>query len=226
MDSKNTSCMKDHNVEVCDNSNLFASVWKRLLAFLLDTFIIGLGSFAITILLILILGMILGGNNIVSSFLFNRSNFMEIVYCFIYLFYFTIQNSRICKGQTIGKRNQRIRVVDSEGEYLNISSSLLRTLVIGLGLFPGIEALSGTILGVFFGTVFLALLFISIYLLFFNKPSRRTVHDLVAGSTVVAIDTEIDLKQILGDDIKLNWQSHKMKILTLILLALLSSICV
>jgi uncharacterized RDD family membrane protein YckC len=107
----------------------------------------------------------------------------------IALLYFGILNSRLGGGQTVGKRILGDRVVGSTGSPLTLSRSILRYLVLGVPwCIEGLALPTSRIpppatvtLSVFVCCVD----FTVIYLYFFNRPSRRSLHDLLSSSMVV-----------------------------------------
>lgn len=104
--------------------------------------------------------------------------------------YFGLLNSRLGGGRTLGKRLLGLRTVGVDGQALSPGRGLLRALVVIVPWFlnnaitdpellrhlPLVVLLS---LLVFGGSLALA------YLLLFNRPSRRSLHDLLAGSVVL-----------------------------------------
>ena len=107
----------------------------------------------------------------------------------IALLYFGILNSRIGRGQSIGKRALRIQVVQSDGSELSPSKSILRFAVIGAPYFANglMLPLSRTPIAV---TTALSILIFgvggaAIYLFLFNRDTRQSLHDLAVGSFVV-----------------------------------------
>ncbi len=104
--------------------------------------------------------------------------------------YFGGLGSRWGRGQTLGMRATGIRLVDLEGSALTPARSALRALVFFLpalangwslpGMTPGAVALGAVLAALVFG-LGPALLAVAI----FNRPSRRSLHDLAAGSVVV-----------------------------------------
>jgi uncharacterized RDD family membrane protein YckC len=116
--------------------------------------------------------------------------------------YLTLGNSKIFKGQTIGKKLLRIRTVDTEGNYLNVIKSLVRSLPIVLLLngyqimfFIITEQNNLYILGfygltiILFGTIYFPLL----------KLNRQGLHDIIVSSQVIPRDRTIKIED------KLNW---------------------
>jgi uncharacterized RDD family membrane protein YckC len=156
-----------------------AGAWRRLGAFLIDVFILGLAGAGLGFLFFDSLAALGGWGRLLG---FATA-----------LGYFGIFNSRIGNGQTPGKRALHVRVVGIDGSTLPPAKSLLRFIPLGLPWFlnnaqlppeltlksPSVNLLAMVIFG---------LALASLYLFFFNRPSRRVVHDFVAGSQVVAAD--------------------------------------
>jgi len=102
-------------------------------------------------------------------------------------------NSSLFGGQTIGMRLLKIRVQTVSGELLSPGQSAVRYLIFAVpyfcnGLFltlhgtpQWVEILAGVVLG----TIFVIGILGNTYLLLFNRPSRRLLHDLVTRSIVV-----------------------------------------
>lgn len=111
----------------------------------------------------------------------------------IALLYFGILNSRFGGGQTLGKRALRIRVVDSSGLPLSVGRSMRRFLVIGVPYFANGLTLptSRVPMSILFMLSFLIFGVggAVIYLYLFNRATRRSLHDLLVGSSVVSVDS-------------------------------------
>ncbi|WP_300672182.1 RDD family protein [Desulfoluna sp.] len=108
--------------------------------------------------------------------------------------YFVILNSRLGGGQTIGKKVSKIKVVDKDGELLSLPRSTLRYSVLGLPYFLNGAIISESILYPF-GFCVLSLLVFGfglsiIYLYVFNRRTRQSLHDIIAGTYVVRTNTE------------------------------------
>ena len=110
----------------------------------------------------------------------------------IAVLYFGFSNSRFTGGRTLGKRALRIRVVDARSRPIGLVRSGLRALVLvfpvtlnGMSL-PGVSsplgmtAASACVLGLGGATV---------YLFVFDRRTRRSLHDLTAGTFVVGADS-------------------------------------
>jgi uncharacterized RDD family membrane protein YckC len=149
--------------------------WKRLVALLIDTILLGL------------VGLALG-------FLFERQ-FVEIgdlgrlIGFGIALIYFGLLNSVIGAGQTLGKRVMNIRVVNSENQTINIVKSSIRYSILSIPFFiNGLELPSGAFNSIFVYLLSFILfggLFSIFYLFIFNRKTRQSLHDLVVNTYVV-----------------------------------------
>lgn len=158
---------------------VFAGFWRRVIAFLIDTLLLGL------------LGLVLG--------LLFESQFVElgqwgrVVGFAIAGAYFIPADSQLFNGQSVGKRLLGLRVQGVTGALISLPRSALRYVIFGAAYFANgvfIETGSnpGWAINVL-GGVFVALLMVgllgSLYLLVFNRPSRRTLHDLLTSTVVV-----------------------------------------
>ena len=107
----------------------------------------------------------------------------------VFMAYFAIQNSYLCKGQTIGKRILGIQVVNRQGDYLTLKESLLRAGIFSVIYFA--DNWSKMNDGIVFSSIFSVFLLLfsvaTVYLVIFNRPTRQVVHDLVVHSYVVRV---------------------------------------
>ena len=117
----------------------------------------------------------------------------------IWTIYFTLGNSRIFKGQTIGKKLLRIRVVDRHGHYLGLIKSFVRSLPIVLLLngyqimyFIITEQQDNLYTPGFYGLT--TILFGTIYFVLFNL-NRQGLHDLIIYSQVIPRDRTIEIER-------------------------------
>jgi uncharacterized RDD family membrane protein YckC len=109
----------------------------------------------------------------------------KLVGLVVALAYFSLLNSRLTGGRTLGKRVLVLRVVRSDGMPPPLPSSLCRSLVlllpfsIGGGPVPVFEEGVGeTLLVAGSGGAFL-------YLYLFNRPTRQSLHDLICRTLVI-----------------------------------------
>lgn len=120
----------------------------------------------------------------------------------IVLTYYGILNSYLTKGQTIGKKITRIRVVDQNGKNISIRKSLLRVAILTIPFFLNGAKIPASILVSPLGIIVNLLLFgggISIaYFYIFNKATRQSLHDIICKTYVVraSINCEEKLKPI------------------------------
>lgn len=182
--------------------SVIGGFWRRLLAFLLDSFLLG------------IIGAIIGTaffNTLVRIGPWARG----VGFC-IALCYFGLFDSSIGLGGTIGKRLLRLRVVDQQGGLLSLEDAILRFMVCAIPFFAnGLSLpLSRTpwlvtaLLGVLIfggGTA-------NLYLLTFNRPMRQGLHDLSVNSYVVMNESEGPVVS------KPFWKTHWAIIATLVVL--------
>lgn len=154
-----------------------AGYWHRLGAFAADTLILGF------------IGFFLGA--IFKGYFVELGEWGRLLGFGIALAYFGTMNSKICGGQTIGKRILGLRVVDSLNQTVGVFRAIGRTAVWGVPFyFNGLQfepefatsyaayALSALLLG-----GILAIL----YLYTFNLRTRQSLHDLSAHTFVVHV---------------------------------------
>jgi len=152
-----------------------AEWWRRILAFCVDGVLVG------------IVGLTLGFT--VSDQLAQLGAWGRLVGFLLTLAYFGIMNSRLTNGQSLGKRLLRIRVVDPQGRPLSVARSFLRFVPLGVPWFLNNAAFPESVLFSFWVyllsiAVFgLGLSFIFLFL--FDRPWRRSLDDLLAGSVVI-----------------------------------------
>lgn len=156
---------------------------KRFLAFVLDMIIISVVGY--------ISGLLL------ENFYMKLGNYGKIVGAVVVLIYFGIFDSRICKGQSIGKKICKIKVVNRNSEYISISKSFLRSLWIFL-----LILLNGTSftnskylpLVVILGTIMFSIGLLEIYFFIFNKKTIQTFHDLLTDTFVSSLQTQGEIE--------------------------------
>jgi uncharacterized RDD family membrane protein YckC len=157
-----------------------AGFWRRVLAYVIDSIILGMG------------GWVLG---FLFADIFIRMGGWERGIGFaIALLYLAPLNSRLGGGQTIGKRAVGIRVVSKPGALLGLGRSVARSAVLMLPYFLNgmpiplefIQAGGGDLVWVIVFGGGLAIL----YLLAFNARTGQSLHDLAVGSYVVRTGSE------------------------------------
>ena len=152
-----------------------ASFWRRFFAFFIDGIIVA------------VLGFLIG------LFFFDDlarlGPWARFVGFLILLPYFTLFESRIGDGQSIGKRLLGIKVVNSQGESISLEESLLRYSIFAIPVFLNSLALPITRTPWFINPLLAILIFgvggSTLYLLIFNRNTRQGLHDLALGTYVV-----------------------------------------
>jgi uncharacterized RDD family membrane protein YckC len=150
------------------------SLWRRIVAVLIDAFVLG------------------GAGTLIAlpffDFFSRLGAWARLVGFCLAVPYFVLSNSRIGKGQTLGKRAMHLQVVNARGEPISVSKSLIRYLVLSApfflnGLRLPITRTPQVVMYLLTGVVF-GLGAITIYLVLLNRRTRQGVHDLAAGSYV------------------------------------------
>lgn len=152
-----------------------APLWRRIVACLIDTILLGL------------LGIALGA--MLHAQFSTMGPWGRLVGFVIALLYFGLTQSHLRGGQSLGMHLLGIRVVTRAGEPLSIAAALIRAAIFCVPYFlngvdidaaPGQEW-TGMALLVLIGTASL----ISAYLVVFNRKTRQSLYDLAVGAYVV-----------------------------------------
>ena len=155
----------------------FAGFFQRLLALVIDGFLLGLFGQA--------LGIVIPG-------LLSRAGAWGWTIGFtIVVSYFGVLNSRIGGGQSLGKRVAKIRVVGSDGKPISLGRSALRAFVLSAPFFLSDAPLDLALplrLAAIVSYVALGAGLAIVYLFVFNRPTRQSLHDRLVASFVVAFD--------------------------------------
>ena len=180
-----TGQLNNHKIETDAESFLEAqdrpicNFWIRLLALLIDIIIIGT------------FGVLLGF--LFLDFFASIGIWGRLFGFGVYLCYYGLLNSVIGKGQTIGKKLTRIRVINKKGGCISIPRSLQRSVIVGLPYFLNGAAFSRSISESIIGLLILLIIFGGgfsiIYLYVFNRKTRQSLHDLFCGTYVVKART-------------------------------------
>ena len=155
----------------------YAGLWRRVAAFAVDSLLLG------------VVGELLG---IAFSNVFATLGQSGRLIGFLIAGAYVIPSHRRW-GQTLGKRLLGIRVRSLDGGPVSIWASSSRYLALAIpwflnGVFftaprwPGVLMI---VIGVILGSVLFIGIFGNGYLLVFNRPSRRLIHDWVAGTVVM-----------------------------------------
>ena len=148
--------------------------WRRTLAFLVDMILLWLTGY--------LLGLQLW------SVFTKIGRWGCLVGCAIAMAYLGLMNSRIGKGQTLGKRLVQIRVVGQDGQFISPRRSLLRTAILVSAHLLGplyTQPMSFTPLFVLYLLISNGLQIGAVYFYLFNRRTRQALHDLIVRTCVV-----------------------------------------
>jgi uncharacterized RDD family membrane protein YckC len=156
------------------------SLWRRILAFVIDGLVLGLAGFVI-------------GLPFFETFS-NLGSWGPLVGFWLALPYFAILNSKIGNGQTLGKRLMHIKVVDENGSTITFWKSVARYAVFAVPYFLNEVLLPTTrtpwAVSILVSVAVFGVGGASLYLVVFNRRTRQGLHDLVAGSYVADADKD------------------------------------
>lgn len=160
----------------------YGGFWRRVGAFAIDAFILGIVGQG--------LGIAFGT---AFSSLGQRGRWIGFFVAALYLI-----PAHHFWGQTLGKRALDLRVQRLDGGSLSLSAASVRYLALAIpwflnGLFFTAPQWPWALLiavGVILGSVLFIGILGNLYLLIFNRPSRRLLHDWVAGTVVVRASAE------------------------------------
>lgn len=151
-----------------------------------------IAALVIDILSLGIIGIILGLT--IQDFLISIGSYGSLLGLTIAVLYFTIFNSKLFNGQTIGKKAFGIQVTDESGKTLGLQKSFIRALILCTPYFlinvefPGVPV--GSIIFLLKNISCVALTIGVILIYIFNKGNRQSLHDLVIGSYVVSTERQ------------------------------------
>jgi len=152
-----------------------AGFWRRSAAFLIDTLLLGLAGMC--------LGLAVGDRFEAMGAWGRMVGFLVMVA------YFGSMESRLFQGSSLGKRALDIRVVTTAGAPLGVGRAVLRGAVFSMPYFLNNVALGDGYSNVLLPALQAVLVFglggATAYLYLFNRRTRQSVHDLLAGSIVV-----------------------------------------
>ena len=162
------------------NNFIIAGFWRRIGAFLVDGLILGIA--------LNILGFIF------KNAAFQIGPYGRLIGWLIILIYFSLFNSKIGKGQTIGKRLLKIFVCAYRGQKISLLHSLSRTTIFSLPLLFNGWQLPILSSNTFFLTIATIIVFgiggVIFYLLIFNRNNRQGLHDIICKTYVVKVSQE------------------------------------
>jgi uncharacterized RDD family membrane protein YckC len=153
---------------------VISGFWRRLLAFILDGLLLGLVGFVLGLFWFDPLARLGGWGRLLG-------------FC-VALVYFGLLNSAIGGGQTFGKRVMKVRVVDRSGQPISPGRSFLRYTVLGAPYFLNHLLIPPSVtmspIGLLIVFILLGFGGAIVYLCIFNRGTRQSLHDLVAGTFV------------------------------------------
>ena len=168
------------NINIGFGISPICNFWRRIFAFIID------GS------LFSIIGLIL----VINFFdFFIRNSIISFLFSYvIIIIYFGIFESILFKGQTLGKRLLKIKLVNRENEYLSLKKSVLRSTLFFLPSILGYSCYVFKIHQTYVTNTFSYLAFylslLIVYFYLFNTKTRQTLHDIVFSSYVVTVNNE------------------------------------
>lgn len=148
------------------------SLFKRLLALIVDTIIISLIGFATSFLF--------------EDFYVSLGNLGPLVGLIFVVLYFSIFQSEIGKGQSIGKRAIEAKVTDIYGNLLTFKQAFLRATILFIPFYLDSVFLISEV-GFYFSLLLNLAGLAIIYFMLINI-SRRGLHDILMKTTVVNAD--------------------------------------
>jgi uncharacterized RDD family membrane protein YckC len=190
-----------------------AGFWRRGTAFVLDMLLLG------------IVGWIAGA--LFFDTFVKLGSYGRIIGFVVQMVYFVPLDSRLGRGQTLGKRIADIQVVDAQGQYLSVPRALLRYAVLGVPLSLNGIAISfdkrNMALAYIAGFAIMVIVFGGLlsltYLYIFNRRTHQSLHDLAVGSYVVWTKSPKSAQPLQPF-----WRGHIIVIGIVVLLSLIVSI--
>ncbi len=149
--------------------------WRRLGAFFIDSIMLGIVG--------LILGIFFG------DYFAQFGGWGRAIGFPIAAMYFTIMNSSLSNGQTLGKKVLNIQVINKDGKLLSPIQSFFRYSILGAPYFLNgaqfSEEILSSILGYFLSFAVFGMGLSIVYLFIFNRRTRQSLHDIIMGTCVV-----------------------------------------
>ncbi len=154
----------------------FAGFWRRLFAFVIDMVVLAGVGWALGALMFETLAQLGAWGRLVGFVVAG--------------IYFGLQEGTLGGGQTLGKRVVGIRVLDLAGQPLSVGCASARYAIFGVPYFLNNAMLPPSLLVSEPAGMMLTLLVFGVggaifWLLVFNRPSRRSLHDIAIGAIVV-----------------------------------------
>lgn len=174
-----------------------------------------LGAFVIDCIALGVVGNIIGWT--LFGPMVAAGNYARLLGFAIALAYFGIMNSALGGGQTLGKRLLNLRAIRTDGRLLSLPRSMLRYTVLAAPFFlngvvmPAQTWSASSVILALVGMVAALMAIVTGYLFIFNRPTRRTLHDLVVHSCVVPV------AQVEPPALKAVWRGHWVALATITL---------
>ena len=163
-----------------EHPTVWSGFWPRLIAYVADTLILGAVCYAV--------GMV--GNDYFAALGSSGRAFG----LGLGTLYFGLTGSGLFGGRSLGMRMLGLKVTGLDGRPLGLPAALGRALLLVAPLmlngwfFPITNPVLTLVIGTVAVTAVFGVCLAQIYLLLFNWPTRRLVHDLVFGAVVVRAD--------------------------------------
>ncbi len=168
------------------NTAVWSGFWPRLIAYVADTIILGAVCYALGMLAI--------------DYFAGLGSTGRVVGLVLGTLYFGLTGSYVFGGRSIGMRMLGLKVTGLDGRPLGMPAAFGRALLLVGPLmlngwfFDIKDPVLVKLVGIVAGTAVFGVCLAQLYLLLFNWPTRRLVHDLVFGAVVVRADaTEVML---------------------------------
>jgi len=190
-----------------------ADFLQRVFAFLIDAVIISTVGLLITFLF--------------KDLFLNLGDNLWYIGFIIWGVYLVLFNSNLGKGQTLGKKLLKIRIIGEKGRFLTIEQSFLRYCILGLMFFsPSIGRFLYSFGGYFqtiamiFNIIGFVIFLWIVVLLIFNKD-KRGFHDYLAKTIVIKSKNINDINLSKSESLREVFNSHKNIFLILSILSIL-----
>ncbi len=198
--------------------SIYAGFWRRIAAFVIDSIIIGIAMLLLSFLL-------------KDIFLNLGENLWYIGFIAIGI-YFVIFNSSLGKGQTIGKKLLKIRVVHEKGKFLTLFQSFFRYTIIGLVIFS--SGIGQSVYSLareynFITTIFTMLaifLFLGIFGLIIFTKDKRGLHDYLTKTVVIKNNNVKEIRVPKLDSFTEAFKNHKLAFIIILILFLIISLLI
>lgn len=120
------------------------------------------------------------------------NDYFNLLFLIIYIIYFTLFDSKIGNGHTIGKKITSINVKNLSDKNLNIKDSFIRTILMSTPLFLvylksdflNVSFYDINILYLLFSLITIGLPIGNLIFIFLNKQEHRGFHEIISNSIV------------------------------------------